>query len=547
MDAHQPLRGATAVIPAAGAVRGGVTSLGTVSSPAMLPLDGKPVIHWLMRRLNELGIDKFRLGVAQHDSQLENFVRFNKPANSQVEWKVLSGKVSVGEAVLDLCHGLEGPALVVFGDTLFSLGDLVPPRDRPWILTGLVEDSSEWCVVTVDEAGNVTDWFDKIPDAPSLNAAIGVYWVPRVEQLGASIRSSRTSLDVSELFRAVGPSGVLALEAHEWLDCGRPRTYDVSRRRIVASRVFNQLEFDELRGTVRKESTDPAKLIDEIQYLTDLPPVLKPYFPRTFGWSTDGARPWIEMEYINYPTVTELFLYHELPLPVWETFLDRMVWILRSFRSEEQTIPQDDVQAMYEQKTEIRIAEGRSFREVEKLVGHEELVINGVECIGLPALWERIREGLNLLSSSAIGAAIHGDLCFSNILHDPRSGIIRFLDPRGSFGRRGHFGDQRYDIAKLHHSMVGKYDHLVSGQFDLKANDRVYDLEIGETSFQRKVVEIYRNTVLNEYPESEIDLITGLIFLGLSPLHVESEPRQVAFMLQGIVLAEKGLDGLGVL
>jgi hypothetical protein len=142
---------------------------------------------------------------------------------------------------------------------------------------------------------------------------------------------------------------------------------------------------------------------------------------------------------------------------------------------------------------------------------------------------------------------IHGDLCFSNVLFDLRTGMCRFIDPRGSFGRPGHFGDQRYDISKIHHSVVGFYDHLVAGLFNLEGSEGNYELEISSTPLQREVAERYRGLILSSFDESEVDLITGLIFLGLAPLHPESVDRQTAFLLQGTEFVMRGLSGLGAL
>ena len=41
---------------------------------------------------------------------------------------------------------------------------------------------------------------------------------------------------------------------------------------------------------------------------------------------------------------------------------------------------------------------------------------------------------------------------------------MKFIDPRGSFCEPGIFGDLRYDIAKLYHSVYGKYENGVYDQ-----------------------------------------------------------------------------------
>jgi len=63
---------------------------------------------------------------------------------------------------------------------------------------------------------------------------------------------------------------------------------------------------------------------------------------------------------------------------------------------------------------------------------------------------------------------MHGDLCFCNILYDINSQAIKLLDPKGSFGKIGIYGDIKYDIAKLKHYVHGKYDFIINDLFHLK-------------------------------------------------------------------------------
>ena len=50
-------------------------------------------------------------------------------------------------------------------------------------------------------------------------------------------------------------------------------------------------------------------------------------------------------------------------------------------------------------------------------------------------------------------SVIHGDPCFTNILIEETYNFMRLIDPRGSFGSFDIYGDSRYDLAKIFHSM----------------------------------------------------------------------------------------------
>ena len=63
----------------------------------------------------------------------------------------------------------------------------------------------------------------------------------------------------------------------------------------------------------------------------------------------------------------------------------------------------------------------------------------------------------------------HGDFCFSNILYDFRMQRVKLIDPRGinSKNELSIWGDLRYDLAKLNHSVSGLYDLIIAGQFSI--------------------------------------------------------------------------------
>jgi len=74
-----------------------------------------------------------------------------------------------------------------------------------------------------------------------------------------------------------------------------------------------------------------------------------------------------------------------------------------------------------------------------------------------------------VMARSPAPSFIHGDFCFSNIFFDFRSGRLKVVDPRGldAQGRITPYGDFRYEIGKLAHSVIGLYDHIVAGHFSM--------------------------------------------------------------------------------
>src|SRR5699024_6250012 len=90
-----------------------------------------------------------------------------------------------------------------------------------------------------------------------------------------------------------------------------------------------------------------------------------------------------------------------------------------------------------------------------------------------------------------IPGVFHGDFCFSNILYDSRGDRIKVLDPRGVSGsNESIYGDLRYDIAKLSHSVIGMYDHIIAERIDFIVHDDYHmDLQFHESTREKDIQE----------------------------------------------------------
>ena len=141
------------------------------------------------------------------------------------------------------------------------------------------------------------------------------------------------------------------------------------------------------------------------------------------------------------------------------------------------------------------------------------------------------------INSNQITTFVHGDFCFSNILFDFQRNNIKVIDPRGlDFNDNlSVYGDLRYDLAKLVHSAIGKYDFIVSDRFSIMENNNKIILELPS-----QVANI-SNQIKDEieklgYCYREILAITITLFLSMLPLHYDKPNRQKAFIATAIKL-----------
>ena len=154
-----------------------------------------------------------------------------------------------------------------------------------------------------------------------------------------------------------------------------------------------------------------------------------------------------------------------------------------------------------------------------------------------PALEQRVRA----LSARTAGQLIHGDLCFPNILFDPLSRLFKFIDPRGSFGEAGVFGDPRYDVAKLLHSIDGGYDFLIHDMFEVSRKGTELTLQQFFPENRAAVLRAFDGVFSSRFDLVEVRLLEGLLFLSMCALHEDNPPRQMAMFATGLRLVNEVL------
>lgn len=541
----------TTLIPAAGRVPEGVVALSNVTSPAMIPVAGRPVIHWTLSYLRSLGLRRFRIAVAERGLFVEEYVSCVFGEGAEIEFVVPVADRGLGSTVRELAAGVRTPsALVVLGDTHFEFASCeLLDDDHPVVLVDEVAESYRWCVVDTDDQGVVTALRDKEPGLPPpLSALVGVYFFPDAESLRAaadeaSARPGR--VEMSSILGLVGDATpVRTARAGMWLDCGNPDTQASSQRVLLAQRAFNELSVDPVFGTITKRSRNVEKFIDEINYLRLLPPELAVLFPRVLESSTDWDDPHVTLEFYGYPTLAELFVLENVDAGIWSRiFAHLRDIIVEGFMHRRRPIPAHHVHEMYLGKVARRLGELDGPPELRRLIEHQgDVVVNGVALPNLLLLWDALEERVSKLAASTEGSVIHGDLCFSNILYDLRSGICKLIDPRGSFGNAGIFGDPRYDLAKLYHSVYGLYDFLTADLFDVAVDGTEVALRFRTRPQHDAIRAAFDAQFFPLFDHREVLLVTGLLFASMPPLHFDHPARQVAMYARGLQVLAEALD-----
>ena len=161
--------------------------------------------------------------------------------------------------------------------------------------------------------------------------------------------------------------------------------------------------------------------------------------------------------------------------------------------------------------------------------------VHSVQKIGVPVV-SRPR------GASPVAAGVRMASYFSNIFSNFKNKKFKLIDPRGKWGS-DMYGDLKYDVAKLRHSIVGGFDTITNGLYStsLSGNNQI-TVKIFEPKNYQEICAHLDNLIKSKWNLNEIKLIEGLLFISMLPLHRDHFERQLAFYSIGIQRLNEVLD-----
>lgn len=324
-----------------------------------------------------------------------------------------------------------------------------------------------------------------------------------------------------------------------WLDLGHVGTYFRSRAAFTTQRAFNRLRIAD--GVVRKSSAQSAKIRAEAAWFAALPPALKPLAPQLVqaGEGADGT--FYALEYLPLMPLNELYVHGRLPPVFWSRIFRLAGGLLGRLAEAGPADPAArravarDFRALVVDKTRARLAEW------SMQTGTDPDAPTWLNGQGLPSLQAIAADcAERTLALPACPGWLHGDLCFSNLLYDSRTESLKMLDPRGqdARGRPAVHGDLRYDAAKLIHSVLGPYDHVIAGRYRLQVLGPLafrFDPQLDRAT---RAVQAGFRRLFRPLGLSVDDLmpLVVLLFVSMLPLHRDDPRRQQALLATALRL-----------
>lgn len=511
---------------------------------AMFPINGEPILDLIVEHYP----NSTKVIVCAYEGY--EMFKQNDLADRGIKVLKIDSLRDIGYTVLNALEKLsltdDDNLIINFADTVIDNNDLT---DNCIICHKTRQINKKWTYLSINN-GLITEIIDKSTcnetNSEDLLLVCGVFKISKPHALLSFLRNNRTQSGCDFYMALKEYSSVFPfkfIEAQNWLDIGHPDEYFDSKI-AIKSRQFNHMSFDSKRGIIKKTSDDNTKLISEISWFLNLPKKLQYVTPRIYDYSLKANEAFVEMEYYSYPTLLELYLYGDLDSESWIKIFNRIGMVLDDFKqfSCSDGDINDALKSMYLDKTISRIEKLKDIESFKPFF-EKSIVVNGITYKSLNKLLEEIPTVVsqNLLSVETFNV-IHGDLCFANVLIDEKLNFLKLIDPRGSFGNYDIFGDQRYDLAKIFHSIDGKYDFIIKDMFALAVdnNEIKYSIQKPNLDLYELAKDTLKELIGNHL--KEIELIESLLFLSMIPLHKESKEHQLAMLSVGLEIMNRWIS-----
>ena len=522
---------------------------GHMSSMGLVPLRGKPSLGWVLESVFKNGAEEIILVLNKNNKKQTNYI---KNIYSKM-FKIKIIEIGGGNTILhSLKAGLDEsentyPTRIILGDTLIN--QQFPDENNLVLTSKEISFSNYWCVADKDKNNNILNFYDKKKniDISDKEALVGYYSVSDTKYLKDCVRQAITlkQKQISSALEIYKNNYQIKTQiADEWLDLGHSSGIIMARNKLFNSRYFNNISIDADSGTLVKKSTNKQKLEDEAFWYNSLPDELKIFVPRLINFSQNKDSAVLTQELYGYLSLQDMFLFGEVNLEDWALILTKLFDSHKFFEKYKAKTDKDDIKWLYETKTTERISLLKTQNGFwNGLLEQENLTINNKKYANILTLKPKIDEFIQKLIKNSQTTIIHGDYCFSNILFDSINFIFKFIDPRGRLSKQTIYGDSRYDIAKLRHSVIGKYDFIVNDLFCLCEEKGKFFFEIFSVVDYSPLKKVFDDlTKKNGFDIIEIKFIEALLFLTMIPLHKDSIQRQKMFYLKSVILFNEILN-----
>lgn len=420
--------------------------------------------------------------------------------------------VSLGASILTAISDLDDSEslTILHGDTLFDTVSF--PHNQSIFLVGQSGFEYDWDKISPHSeethAGSLTGYF---------------YFSSGKKFRGALCEANMDFVKAIDIYRKDEP--VKLQSSDGWKDFGHRNSLFNNKKSFLISRYFNQIEANV--HTVKKRSADHDKLQREFAWYQAIPESLKLFTPKTVGQLERlGNHSQYELELIPGFTLAEIYVFGKKDRNYWGNVLKELAKLLTIFYEQGEIYRRSQLKQSTLSKINDDLFLKKTLHRLHRINFLSESERKSYVDIAI-----EVAASIPPTEPRHVAFA-HGDLCLSNILMNTHSDRLYLIDPKGAeCVESPNLSDIRYDIAKLFHSFIGGYDHILA--------ERYYESDVSlsfEGGDMQKMDSLCAEFVAALAPPEakvttkEIIAITIHLFLSMIPLHNDNTRRQKSFL-----------------
>lgn len=306
------------------------------------------------------------------------------------------------------------------------------------------------------------------------------------------------------------------------------------------ARFFNSVQGDEF--TVTKSSKDIKKIKAEFTFYQLIPEDMKTWFVMPYHYQEFEDHACYTMERYNMTDLAIRWVHGAIDTQECANLLHKVFHFINIRKKRTVNAPDGKkiADALYLEKLDMRVQNLKIHPGYPKIAA---LLESGTSYASIDLLVSRYKNLYQKLSPlrgpiafSVIG---HGDLCFSNMLFNKETALIKLIDPKGALEDAQLWTDSYYDVAKLSHSICGRYDffnnalHRISIDADLQF---CLEIDFNNNTF----IEIFKDFCKNNGFEYQlVRLYEASLFLSMLPLHMDNPQKVFGFILNAINILDE--------
>ncbi len=477
-------------------------------SKSILPINFKAVISHIIEKFDQ--DTEFVIAVGHKKDTVINYINLAHPESNitYVEIDKYIGPGSGPGYSLLACKDFLQCPFVFFASDTIVLED-IPDVDKNWFGISPVKNAEQYCTVKIKD--NLVIQIDDKIITNNKYAFIGLAGVKDhlifFDSLENNTQPISGEIQVSNGFKSL-LEHKLEPVGFTWFDTGTLENFNITNSHLSG----DEKKFDFSKG-------------DEFLYFVK-DRVIKYFADESISDNRvkranllSGLTPTIENSAPNFYSYKKLegnVLYDVLNDSTLLNFLEwckEKLWIEKTLSGEdEKKVFEDACKKFYIDKTNQRL---EKFFQKTSIID-QETIINGRNIPSIKELfskidWDHITDG--------IPCGFHGDLQFDNVLSQD-NGEFKILDWRQDFAGLIEYGDIYYDLSKLYGGMNLSYQSIKNNKFsfEMTNNEVFYGYDINSNLMEAK--DVFEKFILdNGFDLKKIKVLTGIIYLNMSPLH----------------------------